>query len=219
MRDEQIRLENVYPNKLKKLKQYACGRRLLDIGAGLGTFAFVATQEGFDVTGIEFSEEQCRKAKDMYDIDLLNCNIYDIKKEFGKFDVIHLHHVMEHLTSPSRMLNIAWDLLDKNGVLLIEVPYQLFIIQNIITRTKQRNITFNYDHLYFFTPNTLKTYVREKGFNIIQFNQHRSEHLTWTYLTSPKQCVRYIFRKLTRLLWIPSGSFIEFYCRKNTGSK
>lgn len=211
---ESIRRKKVYPDKLTKLKKYAKGPRLLDIGAGLGTFAFMATQEGFDVTAIELSHEQCKRAKNEYGMDLLNHNIFDIKNDIGRFDIVHLHHVMEHLTSPSRMFDIIEKLLKDNGILLIEVPYQLNRIQDPFKKLKTIGSILNFEHMFFFSPKTMKNYVKMKGFEIIEFNQYRSEQFQGNVFSFFKYSVRYVFRKVTTFLWIPSGSIIELYCRK-----
>lgn len=215
LRVEQIRRDTVYPHKIKKLKQYAPGNRLLDIGAGLGTFVDLAKQEGFDPVGIELSTEQCHHAKTLYGLDLINEDVFHIKDDLGQFDVIHLHHVLEHVPSPSQLLDLITTRIHKHGILLIEVPYQLTRIQDIIhyPATKKKYPTPCMDHIYFFSPQTLAQMVTAKGFHILEFNQHRPdtppEDLSpvWYYL-------RQAFRKFTTALWLPSGSFIELYCQQ-----
>ncbi len=75
VKDELSRGKNVYPRKLARLTKLTRGRKLLDIGAGLGTFAFMAKQKGFDVIGIELSWEQCQYAKSRYNLNLVQKNI------------------------------------------------------------------------------------------------------------------------------------------------
>ena len=211
---ESIRQKEIYPYKIKNLKYYTGGRRLLDIGAGLGTFAFMAQQEGFSITGIELSRHQCKMAKKKFGLDFMESNIFEIKNDIGKFDVIHLHHVMEHLTSPSKMFDILQDLLTQEGVLLIEVPYQLKMVQELIKKRKFKKRKFNFDHLFFFSPKTMKNFLSRKGFQIIRFQQHRPEKFEGNILHFYRYYLRLIFRRLTSALLIPSGTFIEFYCKK-----
>jgi len=211
---ESIRKETVYPEKLKMLKQYAKGNRLLDIGAGLGTFAFMAGKEGFDVTGIELSEEQCKAAKKEYDLDLLMGDIYEVKNHIGTFDIIYLHHVMEHLTSPSSMFDIFSELLNPDGILLIEVPYQLNRIQDSFGKLTKKKMQYPFDHLFFFSPRTMKNYVQKNGFQVMTFHQHRPEKFEGKLRQLPPYLLRRLFHELTTLLWFPSGSFIEVCCCK-----
>jgi len=214
--DESIRQKTIYPYKLEKLKKLSKGLSLLDIGAGLGTFSFMAKQAGFDVTGIELSPEQCRYAKTHFNIDLLNIDIFDLSEHIGKFDIIHMHHVMEHLATPSKAFDIIKSLLKDDGIFLFEVPYQLNRIQDILIKRKKRKIKFIYDHLFFFSPTTIRNYIISKDFSIIEFRQHRHIDFEKKIFKYPKYILRIIFYYLTTSLWLPSGSFLELYCKKNS---
>lgn len=215
LHDERFRAENIYPGKLDQLKKLTGGRRLLDIGAGMGTFAALARQSGFDVTGIELSSEQCRIAMEQYGIELKQCNLFTTHDQLGQFDVVHLHHVMEHLASPDRMLEIIYKLLAPDGVALIEVPYQLPRIKDrlgIGTHPKC-SVPFNFDHLYYFTPRTMKEYIESHHFLIEKASQfpasmnNARNGLPWSL---PKS----LYRWITTKTWIPSGRIIEIYFRK-----
>ena len=212
---ETTRRKEIYPQKTKELKKYSRGRRLLDIGAGLGTFVHMAKESGFEATGIEMSREQVLKAKELYGLDLINIDVFENYDKLGKFDVIHMYHVMEHLKSPAMMFSILKELLNDDGILLIEVPFQLKKIQAPLYRLmrKEKPGIWNNDHLYFFSPNTLKNYINKNDFHIIKFNQNRIEQFCERRTNACKYFIRYYFDKLTASFYIPSGGFLEFYCR------
>lgn len=207
---------NIYANKLKKLEELAGGKKLLDIGAGLGTFMKCAKEYGYDVTGIEYEKGQCRQAKEFYGIDLIN-NTFEhayelLRKE--RFDVINLHHVLEHVRSPRKLLESAYNILSNNGVLLIEVPNQFCNL-----KTELRYYLFrkwphpdnSLHHLYFFSIKTLKKYIELTGFKIVEVNQFpRSAKtgLLWERMAMG------LYLYLTSKLDITDSSFIEVYLRK-----
>jgi SAM-dependent methyltransferase len=209
---EKYRQEKIYPAKLKKIKRYVKGDRLLDIGAGLGTFAHEAKKLGFDVTGIELSQEQSARAKELYGINLINRDIFECYEELGRFDVIHIHHVLEHILSPSELFSVLGKLLNSGGVIVLEVPYELQRIQELIFRGKDRK--WNGDHLYFFSPKTLNNYFRKNGFFVMEFNQYLVEQDKYSAVSAPRYFLRYLFRKITTYFQIPSGSFMEMYAVK-----
>jgi len=226
---ENIRKKNIYPEKLNKLKRLTIGKKLLDIGAGLGTFAALAQENGFDVTGVELSRDQCQYAKEVYGLNLINHNIFEIDDRLGTFDVIHLHHVLEHLTSPASMLEIAHNHLKTNGILLIEVPFQLERIQDKIKKKlpnlqilnrlydpipPKMETTYPLDHLFFFTPKTMERYLTKNGFKCIEFRQHRKGVLNEKNLSCPQKYIKASFYSISTALKLPSGSFLEFYCKK-----
>ena len=43
-------------------------------------------------------------------------------KEIGKFDVVHMSEVLEHIPDPAEMMRLAHDLLNPGGLLCIVVP-------------------------------------------------------------------------------------------------
>lgn len=211
---EKIRLKKVYPLKLKKLKQYSKGKRLLDIGAGLGTFVYAAKKEGFDASGVEYDKNQCEKAKELWNVDLISGMIEDHYKKLGKFDVITLHHVLEHVYSPDHILDIVYKLLNKQGVCLIEVPNQFFNINKEIRLIFGRDFKKtknNLHHLTFFSVKTLKNYIDKDRFETLELNQFRSPNYEGSFL---KCKVRIMYRTIINCFELSGGDHIELYIRK-----
>ncbi|HET9781206.1 MAG TPA: class I SAM-dependent methyltransferase [Candidatus Dormibacteraeota bacterium] len=103
------------------VKRYANGNRLLDIGAGIGSFLAAAKADGWDVTGTEISTSAIEIAHRLYSIDLIRGQIEDIPLE-SRFDVVTMWHVLEHVPSPSRNLRIARELMSDDGLLVVAVP-------------------------------------------------------------------------------------------------
>ena len=204
----------IYIDKLEKLKQYAIGNKLLDIGAGLGTFVKCAKEYGYDATGIEYDEEQCGLSKKLYNIDLVNRKFEDICKSFFEdgFDVINMHHVLEHVQSPRKLLNRVHSILKPGGVLLIEVPNQFCNVRTEIKYHLFRRFKYpshSLHHLYFFSIKTLRLYL--SSFKILELNQFRPKRRELPLLERiPKDLYRHLFSKFD----IGGSSFIEAYLRK-----
>ncbi len=97
-------------------------RRLLDVGSGTGGFLKTAKTRGWRVFGIEPSRQasaQARKAgievaEGFFDADTA--------PGLGRFDAVHLSNVLECVPDPINIAILARDLLDKGGVLCINVP-------------------------------------------------------------------------------------------------
>jgi len=212
---EKIRL-NIYVQKLTKLKSMATGEKLLDIGAGVGTFVNCARRFGFDPIGVEYESGQCKLAKELYGIDLINNRFEAICADLAEdpFDVIHMHHVLEHVQSPKRVLKLAYGLLRKGGILLVEVPNQFSNIRTELRYHifKQFSLPDNsLHHLYFFSIRTLVKYLKSANFAIIELNQFRpreKEMAFWEKL--PKDLFRYLTSKWN----IGGGNFIEVFCKR-----
>lgn len=211
-RVEEIRKGSIYPRKLQMLKTHSRGKRLLDIGAGLGTFVYMSRQKGFDAFGIEYEKRQCEMAKLKYGIELINGKFEEISKGFkkGAFDIVHMHHVLEHLFSPRKVLQKIYHLLANNGLLLIEVPNQfdnIFLESRLLLGKKLSKYNNPTQHFYYFSPKTLSAYIKASGFHIISMNQHIRGNETNYF--------KYLGKLLFEKAGFGVGSFIEVLARKH----
>lgn len=174
---EKERQEYVYPRKIELIRKYhPKAKSVLDIGAGLGGFAAICRGNGYEVTGIEMVKNQVEIAKSVFDIELKNMSFESFQKENNKtYDIVMLHHVLEHLQHPIKILKEVKSTMDKNSILLIEVPNQFFNLKQIINKFLGRTIlkypNNPYHHIYFFSPRTLQLVVERAGFKIIRMNE------------------------------------------------
>ncbi|MEM9649738.1 MAG: class I SAM-dependent methyltransferase, partial [Bacteroidota bacterium] len=92
--------------------------KLLDFGAGTGDFLLAARKQGYTVKGVEPNDKARGKAaqKDI----VLSKTATELKG--GKFDVITLWHVLEHLPRLDDQISQLKSLLENQGVLLVAVP-------------------------------------------------------------------------------------------------
>ena len=97
-------------------------RRLLDIGSGPGFFLKTAQTRGWDVTGIEPSRQAAAHARD------LGVNVVEgffnaeSAPNLGRFDVVHMNNVLEHIPDPITLVSLARNLLEPGGIVCINVP-------------------------------------------------------------------------------------------------
>ena len=97
--------------------------RLLDVGAGIGTFlALARDQLSWDVVGTEISTSAVRFAKEHYGLELLLGPIEEVQLAPQSFDLVTLWHVLEHVPFPGQTLRLCNALLAHNGLLAIAVP-------------------------------------------------------------------------------------------------
>jgi len=133
------------------------GKTILDLGCGLGREAVLFAMEGAVVTGIDFSEESIRKAKDLamkmgVDItfELRNVDRIDFKNEF---DVVYCRGSLHHFPDPKKIIERSYGFLKEGGVMVTQEPKS----ENFIATIGRR----------FFMP-TSKT---ERPFKLGQLEQ------------------------------------------------
>lgn len=92
--------------------------KLLDFGCGTGEFMHHMKTKGWQVTGMEPSDDARAKAE-----SLSQTQIFKTEESIsGKYDVITLWHVLEHLPEPNRTMEKLKAVLNDSGTLLIAVP-------------------------------------------------------------------------------------------------
>jgi SAM-dependent methyltransferase len=93
----------------------------LDIGAGIGTTMLAAARYGLNSSGVEPNTYAVRSAKER-GVEIHN-GYFPSDAVTGKFDLITIVHVLEHLSEPLTFLRQAAGRLNKRGLIYISVPY------------------------------------------------------------------------------------------------
>jgi len=114
--------EQMWAKRLRLVRQRVRGDRVLDVGAGIGTFLAMARDRGWQVAGTEVSKSALELARSRHGIDLFNGPAEDLPLPTNAFDVVTLWHVLEHVPSPSRLLRVCYDALVPSGSIVIAVP-------------------------------------------------------------------------------------------------
>lgn len=107
-------------------------RKILDIGSGPGFFLLNGKDRGWQVKGIEPSEQAALHSKRMgLDVE----NIFYSKESaltLGRFDAVNMGEVLEHIPQPEDMLKLVYAQLNPGGLVCLIVPndfnpFQVFL--------------------------------------------------------------------------------------------
>lgn len=104
------------------IKKYSPDKSLLDFGCGEGDILYLAKNENWKVTGIDYSNELNENFKNagIEFIQSSDLNSSDLKKK--SFGCIFLKHVVEHIPELENFLMSAKEYLTKDGILAIKTP-------------------------------------------------------------------------------------------------
>jgi len=113
---------------IKKLNIDLENKKVLEIGAGDG-INYSALHEAYQVTStnyyaVEFdskSVKQCR-LKGITHIINAKFDRITVSKIRKRFDIILLLEVLEHQTNPKEFIELVFDLLDQDGLIILTVP-------------------------------------------------------------------------------------------------
>lgn len=145
-------------------------RRILDIGSGPGYFLKVGKDRGWDVTGIEPGKPAYQFSTEELGLNIFN-ELFSTKnyKSFGKFDVIHMNNVLEHIPDPQQFLTFAYEILKTAGLICITVPNDYNPLQEIVVTYLKKDPWWLVpkEHVNYFDCKSLSRLMKRVGLKII----------------------------------------------------
>lgn len=158
---DKIKIKEVKKQKKLVLKFLKKESKILQIGSSDGYTLSKFKTRNNHTTGIEPSISSCKFAKKKNNIDrLIQGTFENSYKKLQIYDVIILTHVLEHIYNPFQMLKKLKTKLEKNGVILLEVP----------CLANQKYLPFGYftfEHLNYFDEHTIKKLILKSGYELI----------------------------------------------------
>lgn len=158
-----------YKNYYQLFEKYTKGRRLLDIGSGPGYFLKCGKDLGWDVTGVEPSIHAYKYSKSMGLKVVKGYFPADKTKLPGKFDVVTLSLVLEHVPDPKQFLIEAKSLLKPGGLLLILSPNEFSSVQKTVIESKHYKPWWIHplEHINYFSFASIKKLLKKLDFKVV----------------------------------------------------
>ena len=154
-----------FQERVKEIERlYGKKGTMLDIGCNIGTFLKAAKELGWDCYGVDINkevEEECRKIG----MKFFSAPLEEIKFKEEFFDVIIMNDLIEHMHDPRELLNHAYALLKKEGLIFIVTPDVGSITAHLLSK-KWHHLKPN-EHLIYFSKATIKRLLEECRFTII----------------------------------------------------
>jgi 2-polyprenyl-3-methyl-5-hydroxy-6-metoxy-1,4-benzoquinol methylase len=147
-------------------------KRVLEVGCACGYITRHLKDRNHRVTAIEINEEAATLAKPFCDrIIVADVERDDVLAQInGKFDVIILGDILEHLIEPQEVLNACRDKLEEDGCVILSVPNVAYWKQRIRLLFSSFDYTdegiLDKSHLRFFTLRSAKEMIDKCGFSI-----------------------------------------------------
>jgi 2-polyprenyl-3-methyl-5-hydroxy-6-metoxy-1,4-benzoquinol methylase len=145
-------------------KEFTSGQRLLDVGCGTGWFLRAAKEQGYDVSGFEFSAALAR-----FTAESVGCTVYDsdLAAITSRFDVATLFDVIEHVPHPVRTLQAVRGILNPHGIVLVFCPN--FDSIAITVSRAESNLVMPTRHLSYFTKESAHKLCALAGLRLMWF--------------------------------------------------
>ena len=141
----------------------ANGRSLLDVGAYIGVFVETAGAAGWQACGVEPSEWASEVAQ-RQGLHVIH-GTQDVPELAGKqFDVVTMWDVIEHVSSPSRELALAYDILKPGGVVAVHT----MDVGSAFAKVMGRRWPWLMDmHIHYFDRKSLPEMLEKLGYRVV----------------------------------------------------
>jgi 2-polyprenyl-3-methyl-5-hydroxy-6-metoxy-1,4-benzoquinol methylase len=152
-------------------------RRLFDLGCGNGSVANKLVRLGWEVTGVDPSQQGIAQANAHFPhIPLFVGSAYDdLAAQYGTFPVVVSLEVVEHLYAPRQYAATLYSLLEPGGVAIVSTPYHGYL-KNLALAVSGRmdqhfTALWDHGHIKFWSIKTLSLLLEEAGFRDIRFRR------------------------------------------------
>lgn len=162
----------IFESILKDLCRFAgaASGRLLDVGAHVGRFLWMARQAGWACEGIELNPKTRAFAVQASGVTVHNLNAQALADTGARYRVITLIDVLEHIPDPVQVLRSLAALLEPGGVLAVKVPNGRMQawkehLRGRIRRRYRPTLADNLVHVNHFDPHSLALALKTSGFS------------------------------------------------------
>ena len=152
-------------------------RRVFELGCGNGSYANQIANMGFEVVGVDTSEQGILHANRNFPKPKLELgSAYDdLAGRYGRFPVAISLEVVEHVYFPRKFCSTIFNLLEEGGVAIVSTPYHGYWKNLALAVSGQldRHFTALWDHghIKFWSMRTLHALLKEAGFVDIVFKR------------------------------------------------
>ncbi len=162
---------------LAQIERHRRPGRFLDVGCSIGTSLLAARERGWQPIGLEPSVAAAAHARTAFGLDVRTGTLADAGIAAGSIDAVLMHHTLEHVAEPDRVLAQVLQVLAPGGVMYQSLPNHGSLKAKLLGRHFGYGITD--EHLSHFAPATLQRLVRRVGFELLSTS-------TWSYRRDPR---------------------------------
>lgn len=162
---------------LQEIKKLKPSGNFLEVGCAGGVFLHAAQQLGFEVYGVEFSEDAAKFARDRFQLNVIAGEIRAAGFPAEMFDVVFLGDVLEHFPDPVDTMMELHRIMADGGLLVVACPTQTntlfsrigFIVYD--TLGKKARVRLSPYHLFEYRPRSLIKLLKRTGFSVLRCQQ------------------------------------------------
>ncbi len=166
-KDHEKRNPDVHGEFIEVLKLYTpnINEKILEIGCNTGEFCGLLNMKyNLEPEGVDINIEAIKIAKEKY--PHLNFHVKDLFDLEGKYDVIYMQHVIEHIKNPQEAFLKLKNLLNPQGKLIITCPNHWAYPSKLFCWIRKIKFCYDPTHIFEFSPRELSKIINDASFNV-----------------------------------------------------
>jgi 2-polyprenyl-3-methyl-5-hydroxy-6-metoxy-1,4-benzoquinol methylase len=142
--------------------------RVLDAGCATGALVELMTRAGFtDVVGLDPSPAATATARQVRGVSAVTASFFEPPADLGRFGLVTLCHVLEHLTEIETAVLAIAALLETGGLAYIEVPDAAHYSEHLVAPVHD----FNSEHINHFSLPLLSWLMGRHGLEPVELGE------------------------------------------------
>jgi len=150
--------------RFKFIQKFIKSGKLFDLGAGWGHFMLAGKELGYDVYGVEISEQPYLYCVNDLKLPVDHIDFFEMD-ESKQFDVITMWDVLEHIDKADDFVAKCSKLTKPGGYLFLQVPQ---IDSYFAKRHKDNWKMMGLDHVNYFGKETITKILANNGYEVVK---------------------------------------------------
>lgn len=148
--------------------------KILEVGCGLGYLTYAIAKKGYDITGLDISNDAIQNAIKKYGNNYLAEDLFEhSEKNKERYNVIIMTEVIEHVPNIMGFMKALDRLLSPGGTIILTTPNKSSFNKNMLWDTELPPI-----HLYWLSENSIIQIARNINYNVefTDFSEYNRLH-------------------------------------------
>jgi len=167
--------------RFRFISRFISTGKLFDLGAGWGHFMLAGKELGYDVYGVEISEQPYLYCVNDLKLPVDHIDFFSMD-EGKKFDLITMWDVLEHIDRADIFLKKCSKLTRMGGYLFLQVPQ---IDSFFAKRNGQNWKMMGLDHVNYFSKKTIAQILQKNGYEVLKIKSSFELKLFLMYTLLP----------------------------------
>lgn len=176
---------------IKEILKTDKNSKILEIGSGLGYFTFALRAAGYNIQGLDISQEAVHAAIDKFGPYYIcdDLNKYS-EQNIESYDVILMTEVIEHLDEPLSFITSIKNLLKPNGAFIFTTPNKSFFPKRIYWNSDAPPV-----HCWWFSEESVEHIANSLNmqFEFVNFSKYYKKHPFINKIENIDEHVPYVF--------------------------